>query len=75
MCRPTSQLGCASVSGRCWRDWFGALGNGAVAMIWRDGSADGGLALRYLGDPPKEICEADGVLLVRRVQDTDAGSC
>ena len=48
-------------------DWFGALGNGAVAMIWRDGAADGGLALRHLGDPPKEIRDADGVLLVKRL--------
>ena len=63
---------------RIWsvlEDWFGALGNGAVAMIWRDSSADGGLALRYLGDPPKEICEADGILLVRRLQGTDSESC
>ena len=46
----------AGVRERIWsvlEDWFGALGNGAVSMIWRDGSADGGLALRYLGDPPK----------------------
>ena len=47
-------------------DWFRNLGRGAVAMIWRDGSAPGGLALRHLGDPPKEIRDADGVLLVKR---------
>lgn len=53
---------------RIWavlEDWFGALGNGAIAMIWRDSAADGGLALRNLGDPPKEIVDADGVLLVK----------
>ena len=48
-------------------DWFTTLGNGAVAMIWRDGVVDGGLALRHLGDPPKEIWDADGVLLVKRL--------
>lgn len=55
---------------RVWsvlENWFGTLGNGAVAMIWRDSGAVGGMALRHLGDPPKEICEADGVLLVKRL--------
>ena len=64
---PTLSTG---VRERIWlvlEDWFGALGNGAVAMIWRDGTASGGLTLRHLGDPPKEIQEADGVLLVKRV--------
>ena len=47
-----------SVRERIWsvlEDWFTTLGNGAVAMIWRDGGGAGGLALRHLGDPPKEI--------------------
>ncbi len=55
---------------RIWlvlEDWFATLGNGAVAMIWRDAAAVGGLALRHLGDPPKEIRDADGVLLVKRL--------
>ena len=46
--------------------WFTALGNGAIAMIWRDNGCAGGLALRHLGDPPKDIWDADGVLLVKR---------
>ena len=60
----------SGVRERIWSvldDWFGALGKGAVAMIWRDGTADGGLALRHLGDPPKEIRDADGGLLVKRL--------
>ena len=55
---------------RVWavlEDWFAFLGNGAVAMIWRDAAVAGGLALRHLGDPPKEIRDADGVLLVKRL--------
>ena len=58
----------AGVRERIWtvlQGWFRSLGNGAVAMIWRDGTAAGGLALRHLGDPPKEIRDADGVLLVK----------
>ena len=35
--------------------------------MWRDRGSSGGLALRHLGDPPKEIRDADGVLLVKRV--------
>ena len=53
---------------RIWtvlQDWFRSLGNGAIAMIWRDSTLAGGLALRNLGDPPKEIRDADGVLLVK----------
>ncbi len=59
----------AAVRERVWNvieDWFTALGNGAIVMIWRDGECAGGLALRHLGDPPKDIWDADGVLLVRR---------
>ena len=59
----------SGVRERVWavlEDWFTTLGNGAVAMIWQDGAVAGGLALRHLGDPPKEIRDADGVLLVKR---------
>lgn len=55
---------------RIWsvlESWFLSLGRGAVAMIWRDSAATGGLALRHLGDPPKEIRDAGGVLLVKKL--------
>lgn len=48
-------------------DWFDAMGNGAITIVWRDSRALGGLSMLHLGDPPKEIREADGVLLVKRV--------
>lgn len=47
--------------------WYDVLNRGAVVMMWRDGTASGGLVLRHLGDPPKEIRDADGVLLVKRL--------
>ena len=47
--------------------WYDVLNRGAVVMMWRDGTASGGLSLRHLGDPPKEIRDADGVLLVKRL--------
>lgn len=55
---------------RIWsvlESWFLSLGRGAVAMIWRDSAATGGLVLRHLGDPPKEIRDAGGVLLVKKL--------
>ena len=60
----------SGVRERIWavvKDWHGALKRGALAMVWREHHAPGGLALRHLGDPPKEICDADGVLLVKRI--------
>ena len=60
----------SGVRERIWgvlEDWFTTLGNGAVVMLWRDGTVAGDLALRHLGDPPKEIRDADGVLLVKRL--------
>lgn len=59
----------AGVRERVWNvleEWFTTLGNGAVVMLWRDINSTGELALRHLGEPPKEIRDADGVLLVKR---------
>lgn len=47
-------------------DWWGSLGNGSIVMIWRQKDAAGGLAIETLGEPPKEIVDADGILLVKR---------
>ena len=59
----------SGVRERIWavvEDWHGALKRGALVMVWRERYAPGGLVVRHLGDPPKEICDADGVLLVKR---------
>ena len=45
--------------------WYSELGNGSIVMTWRDPSAVGQQSIRSLGDPPKEIVDADGVYLVR----------
>lgn len=58
------------VRDRVWAvlsDWWSALGRGSVVMIWRDAAAAGKLRILTLGEPPKEIVDADGVLLVKRV--------
>lgn len=59
----------AGVRTRLWdamTNWWSELGNGAVIMVWRDPAAAGKLRIEILGEPPKEIVDADGVLLVKR---------
>lgn len=54
---------------RVWsvlEDWYDALKSGSVVMIWRDTGAPGGLRIQSLGEPPKDVVEHEGSLLVRR---------
>ena len=54
---------------RVWQvmtDWYGNLPQGSAVMVWRDVNAVGGVGLAHLGDPPRELFEADGMWLVRR---------
>ena len=60
----------AGVRDRVWTvvsTSYASFGRGAIAMVWRDANRSGGVALRHLGDPPKEVADADGVLLVKRL--------
>lgn len=59
----------AAVRTRVWEvvsDWWHSLGRGALVLVWRDKAATGHLRIETLGEPPKEIVDADGVLLVKR---------
>lgn len=59
----------ASVRTRVWdvlSKWWMTLRTGSIVMVWRDVQAVGNLRIETLGEPPKEIVDADGVLLVRR---------
>lgn len=47
-------------------DWHAALGSGSVTMVWRDRSMPGELGVLNLGEPPKDLVEHEGSLLVRR---------
>ena len=47
-------------------DWYGQLRRGSIVMTWADKSANGGLGLATLGEPPKQIVAHDAALLVRR---------
>ena len=59
----------AGVRDRVWSvmsDWWSALGRGSLIMVWRDTKATGNLRIETLGEPSKEIVNADGILLVKR---------
>lgn len=59
----------AAVRTRVWEvvsRWWATLQNGSIVMVWRDTKAVGKLRIESLGEPPKEIVDADGVLLVKR---------
>lgn len=59
----------ASVRARVWQvmsEWWQVLGRGSLTMVWRDTSAVGNLRIETLGEAPKQIIDADGVLLVKR---------
>ena len=59
----------ASVRDRIWHvmtEWWGVLGNGSIVMVWRDMKAAGKLSIKVIGESPKNIVDADGVLLVKR---------
>jgi len=54
---------------RIWRvmtDWHHVLGRGSIIMTWKDATAPGGQGLLYLGEPPRELVEVDGMVLVRQ---------
>ena len=64
------------VRSRIWgvlKDWYLTLGRGSIVMVWRDGTKSGGLDLHHLGIPPKEISDADGVLLVKSLGTSESG--
>ena len=63
----------AGVRTRVWdvlSAWWSALRKGSIVLLWRDTTAVGNLRIQTLGEPPKEIVDADGVLLVKRQWDS-----
>lgn len=54
---------------RVWNvitEWWGTLRQGSITLVWRDTTTTGHLRIETLGEPPKDIVDADGVLLVKR---------
>lgn len=67
----------AGVRTRLWNvlaEWHGQLRCGSIVMTWADSSANGGLGLATLGEPPKQIVSHDALLLCRRAL-PEAGTC
>ena len=59
----------ARVRERVWKvltNWWQELGRGALVLVWRDTASAGHLRIETLGEPPKQIVDADGILLVKR---------
>lgn len=59
-----------AVRERIWRvltDWYGQLRRGSIIMCWADANAPGSIGLETLGEPPKDVVEHEGALLVRRL--------
>ncbi|MBC7165495.1 MAG: type I-E CRISPR-associated endoribonuclease Cas2 [Roseovarius sp.] len=59
----------AGVRERVWNvlaNWWDTLRRGSLVMVWRDKAATGHLRIETLGEPPKKIVDADGILLVKR---------
>lgn len=57
------------VRSRIWKvlaGWWMVLGTGSIVMVWRDTKAVGHLRIESLGEPSKQIVDADGILLVKR---------
>lgn len=46
--------------------WHQQLGRGSIVMTWLDREAPGGQGVLHLGEPPRTLVEADGLLLVQR---------
>ena len=62
------------VRARVWsvlEEWHSVLGGGGILMTWREASVPGGQALNFLGTPPRELCDADGLYLARRMTSAD----
>ena len=60
----------AGVRDRVWgvlAQWHADLDNdGVIVMAYPDRDMPGDHGLRFLGEPPKDVVDADGVYLVRR---------
>lgn len=57
------------VRSRVWEtlsSWHAAEPQGSVTLIWRDLNEVGGVGIKTLGVPSRELMEVDGIWLVRK---------
>ncbi len=53
--------------------WHAQLCQGSITLLWRDTSAPGQMSIKQCGEPPKELVDTDGLLLVRRAIKREPG--
>lgn len=46
-------------------DWHRYISSGSIALIFPNSEKPGGLDIKYLGEPVKEIAEFDGLYVTR----------
>ena len=59
----------AGVRNRAWTvmaKWHTTEPSGSIVMVWRDANEIGGVGIRTLGTPLKELIELDGLWITRR---------
>ena len=59
-----------AVRARTWdvlADWHAARPQGSIVMVLRDLNETGGVGIKNLGEPPRELMEIDGLWLVKRM--------
>lgn len=57
-----------AVRERIWTvlaEWFTMVKDASIVMVHADGGEDSGQAVRALGEPPRALVDADGVILSR----------
>ena len=60
----------SGVRERTWEilaDWYAAEPQGSIVMVWRDVNETGGVGIKNLGEPSRELMEVDGLWLVKRI--------
>lgn len=58
-----------AVRDRIWnvlQEWFSAEIDASIVMVWQEAQMPGGQAVKFLGVPPVDLVELDGVILTRR---------
>jgi len=55
---------------RTWKvmaDWYAEEPQGSIFMVWRDMNETGGVGIKNLGEPSRELVEVDGLWMVKRM--------
>lgn len=57
-----------AVRDRIWnvlQEWFSAEVDASIVMVWQEPHMPGGQSVKFLGVPPVDLVELDGVILTR----------